>query len=283
MTPTIQQALIDCITEENKLGTGSHISVYGLDSIGLNNYVLRVRAEEPYYASQHLRQLKASTALTPMGELATGANVGQPLLQIDKNAWIMVRQSGVTLSAYKETHRPDYSDLGKAMATLSLIDEVLQAHQRTQINPFLALAAEFKGLIDHKYLPDINKKNILWDGTRFGLVDQIITRKIIDRRDAPPSVTPRLDSVLSHIGTHNLREHLQQLPDPAKAQASLDSFMELFNEAREKAEARQIKAAVTFAKVNTAKIGNALTLADTPAALKTQLDALRTQALGVTR
>lgn len=213
---TIQQALLDCVTEKDFLGKGKNYSVYSLQSIGLEPYVLRVLNSNDVNKPYNLHELATTTSLTPPKQLARGANIGQPLLEIgDKHTSIRLRQSGTTL---ENDLLQKQKALGSvAAARIALMGEIVSASQRTGTNPFLVAARELQGLVNGGYRPDPSKRNVLWnkDRGKFGLVDQVQIIESSRSRHAA-GMTLSLDALWTEIGGS---ESLASLPDPARHNA----------------------------------------------------------------
>lgn len=271
---TIQQALVDCMTEKSKLGQGKNYTVFALQPIGLEPYALRVWSA-PSNIQDRLAKLSSTTSLTPPKELARGANIGQPLLHIGDNVQILLRQSGISLADYFKQKEAS----GLAASRLALMEEIVSAHKRTGINPFVVVGCELRGLANAGYRPDtLNRGNMFWDKDqgKLGLVDQIIERTG-GKPDA--DIAPHIDAFWNQMGGAWMGNNIASLPNPGTAQNIFNACKALYEEARQKAVENKLAPSLSFAAVDSAKIGNTLKLGDAPQQLKAQLDKLRSQAL----
>lgn len=166
--PESVRALIRETLDANQLlGSGNHAHAYAFADKAFDPYVLRIHAmragETPDKALTH------RTKLTPPHRMVRGGEFGQALLvnnprHANPFLGIHMRVPGMSLRAWREA-LPDMA--GRA-------EYMLDAMERTGINPFTTLFSDVYRVARSGHMPDTNLGNILYhyhDGA-MRLIDQ---------------------------------------------------------------------------------------------------------------
>lgn len=239
---TIRELLDAAYQPANYIDKGQQAATYNFpkDASGMQNFVLRV-----FHETDFRHDLAASTHLTPVRFLVQGTNIGQPLLQLDKDTYvtILAKQKGDSLrqNYYKflENYPPNDPD-ARCHAALDLVNRLLTLKTDLCSNPFTSIFIKAYQLGHLGYNTDYNLGNILLDenssrGARLKLVDQLawpIHDFMTNSGNAEHQVFESIKL---------LRQELNALPGPdtspelkATFDTSMEQLTQLINAARDR-------------------------------------------------